>query len=355
MAAMAAEGWDALLVSGDAWKGDHLRYVADFPPLEGTALAIVTRGGETQLLFESPAEAERAAVEAVAANVAWTPDLSGEAARRLDRLGNLRVAVGARARLPYALAERVQERELPDGEAVLDRLLERKSAVELAAMRRAAALADSGYEVFRDAARIGRREFDLVADVEAFLRTQGCHDNFMILGSGGREVRGMHPPGERRIEHGDLVTTELTPAVEGYYAQICRTLVIGPPNAAQSRAFDMFNAALEAGISVARPGATAGDIARAENDVFRRHGFGEYVTSQYTRVRGHGLGLYADAKPALLEDVTTALVAGMTMVVHPNTYHPEVGYLVLGDTIVVTETGCEILNRIPRRLFSVAG
>src|SRR5258706_3590929 len=44
-------------------------------------------------------------------------------------------------------------------------------------------------------------------EVEAFFRSHGCPENFQILGSGGREVRGMHPPTERRLAPGDLVTT----------------------------------------------------------------------------------------------------------------------------------------------------
>ena len=51
----------------------------------------------------------------------------------------------------------------------------------------------------------------------------------------------------------------------------------------------------------------------------------------------------ADSKPHILEDVDTVLAPGMALIVHPNTYHPEVGYLVLGDAVVVTETGVEVL------------
>jgi Xaa-Pro aminopeptidase len=70
-------------------------------------------------------------------------------------------------------------------------------------------------------------------------------------------------------------------------------------------------------------------------------------------VRGHGLGLFVDSKPQLLEDVDQPLEAGMVIIVHPNTYHPEVGYMVLGDALVVTESGAEILTRTPRMLFEV--
>jgi Xaa-Pro aminopeptidase len=110
---------------------------------------------------------------------------------------------------------------------------------------------------------------------------------------------------------------------------------------------------MEAGIAAVRDGVTAADIARAENDIFRREGLGDYVTDQYTRVRGHGVGLFADTKPHILEDVTTRIDEGMTLIVHPNTYHPVVGYLVLGDVVAVTKDGCEVFTGTPRELFGV--
>src|SRR5204862_7973439 len=96
--------------------------------------------------------------------------------------------------------------------------------------------ADEGYADFLKAARVGRPEYALVAEVGAIFRARGCPENFQIRRSGGREVRGMHPPTERRLAPGDLVTTELTPCVDGYYAQICRTLVLGEPSKTQERA-----------------------------------------------------------------------------------------------------------------------
>jgi Xaa-Pro aminopeptidase len=135
--------------------------------------------------------------------------------------------------------------------------------------------------------------------------------------------------------------------------QLCRTLVLGEPSAAQRRAFEVYREAAAAGEAVLRAGVTAAAVARAENDVFRKHGLGVYCTSEYTRVRGHGLGLFADSKPHLLEDVEVPLPAGAAVIVHPNTYHPEVGYMVFGDSLVVTDGGFERLTATPRELLSV--
>ena len=351
--AMADEGIDILIVAGNPWRGDYLRFAADITPVEGQAFAFIDRDGPVRIIVEHPAEAARLRSEQARLDVRWSLSAIEETETAIRELGKRRIALAPRAAVPYRLAKGPLVASIAPATALLDRLMLRKSASEIAAFRSAATLADEGYAVFRDAARVGRPEYALVAEVEAFLRSRGCPENFQILGSGGREVRGMHPPTERRLAPGDLVTTELTPCVAGYYAQICRTLVLGEPSTTQERVFAVYEEALAAGIAAVRPGAKARDVARAQNEVFRDHGLGDYVTSEYTRVRGHGLGLYVDGRPAVLEDVDLNLEPDMTLVVHPNTYHPEVGYFVHGDSVRVTPDGCEVLTRTPRRLFSV--
>jgi Xaa-Pro dipeptidase len=354
IAAMAEAGIDEMTLYGNAWQADYLRYAADFGILEGHGIAVVSADGTTELYLDSASEAERAEAETTGTTIHLAPDITRAVGTRLDRVANHRLAAAPRRFLPSWLADKSRSFALEDGTALVDKLLMFKLPAEIAALRRAAQIADDAYAVFRAAARPGRRQYELVAEVEAYLRSRGCPDNFMIIGSGGKDVLGMTPPSERVIAKGDLVTTELTPAVEGYFVQICRTLVVGEANAAQRCAFGVFREALEAGIAAVRPGVTAADVARAENDVFRKYDLGDYVTSKWTRVRGHGLGLFCDSKPHILEDVTTPLVPGMALIVHPNTYHPDAGYIVLGDAVVVTEQGAEVLTKTPRELFEVA-
>ena len=353
-AAMQEAGFGHLVLYGNAWQGDYLRYGADFGILEGHGIALVASDGEVELFLDSATEVERAEIEVPDAAVHFAPDIARAVAKRLERVANTRIAAAPRRFLPRWLADASHGFRLADGTAMLDKLLMRKSAGEIAAIRRAAQIADEAYGEFIRAVRPGRRQFEIVADIEAHLRRRGCPDNFMIIGSGGQDVFGMTPPSERRIAAGDLVTTELTPTVQGYFAQICRTLVVGRASAAQQRAFAVFVEAMEAGIAAVRPGVRAADVAKAENDVFRKYGLGDYTTSQWTRVRGHGMGLFPDSKPHILEDVDTVLESGMALIVHPNTYHPDAGYIVLGDAIVVTDNGADVLCRTPRELFEVA-
>jgi Xaa-Pro aminopeptidase len=353
-AAMRDAGLSHLVLYGNAWQGDYLRYGSDFGILEGHGIALVSASGDVELLLDSATDAERAEQEVPDIKVSFTPNIASAAGARLNRVANSRIAAAPRKFLPRWLADPSRNFKLEDATAIVDGLLMRKSSGEVAAVRRAAQIADEAYGEFIRAVRPGRKQFEIVADIEAHLRLRGCPDNFMIIGSGGKDVFGMAPPSERRIAPGDLVTTELTPAVQGYFAQICRTLVVGKATETQRRAFAVYVEALEAGIATVRPGVRAADVARAENDVFRKHGLGEYTTSQWTRVRGHGMGMFADSKPHILEDVETVLEPGMTLIVHPNTYHPDAGYIVLGDAILVTENGVEVLCKTPRELFEVA-
>jgi Xaa-Pro aminopeptidase len=343
---------DLLVLYGNAWQNDSLRYAADFGILEGEGIAVVGRDAAATLYLDEPVEVERAGVECSDATVSYAPNLVGAVLERLAAESGKRIAAGPATHLPHGLVAQRERLGYVDATPLVDRLLMVKCAEELDRVRAAAKLADDGYAVFREAARPGRRDYELVAEIEAFFRGHGVQDNFMIVGVGGPEVRGMAPPSGKRLAEGAMVTTELTPCVDGYYAQICRTLVVGTPSAEQRAAHAVYDEALVAGIAAIRPGASAADVARAENEVFRRYGLGDYVTSEYTRVRGHGVGLFPDTKPHILEDVPVPLEPGMSLVVHPNTYHPVVGYLVHGDTVLVGQDGAEVLTGTAREIFA---
>lgn len=352
--AMRDADLDVVVLYGNAWQNDYLRYAVDFGILEGEGIAIVTRDGDAKLFLDDASEAERASVECPDVTTVAARDTIERVKTELRRQGNRKLSAAPNRHLPNGLAAFGDHGgRLEDGTALLDRLLMVKAQEELDATRRAARFADEGYEVFRNAARVGRQDYGLIAEIEAFFRASGVDDNFMIIGVGGPEVRGMAPPSGKVLKPGDMVTTELTPCVDGYYVQICRTLVVGEPSDDQRQAFAVYREAMVAGIDVVAPGVTASDIAKAQNDVFRKCGLGDYVTSKYTRVRGHGLGLFPDTKPHILEGVDTVIEEGMSLIVHPNTYHPVVGYMVLGDALIVGPERPEVLIKTPRELFSV--
>jgi Xaa-Pro dipeptidase len=341
---IAARGWDALILYGHTWRKDFFRCLVNANFSGPHAAAVLDRSGDVQVLVADPWDAEFIADSGIAASA---PTDFAQALARAAR-GKLGIAgvefLEARFRVALDSAAESATFEVEEIRRV-------KTPEELASMRKAADLADRGYEHFAEAAVPGMAEYELVAEVEAFLKANGAEDNFMLIASGGTEVTGMKPPTGRRFREGDSITTELTPQVNGYWAQICRTLAVGQPSAGQRESFAIFSEAQKAAEDFLRPGVDVADVARAQNDVFRKYGYGEYTGPKYTRVRGHGLGLHCDENPWILEDVHYTVKEGMVLIAHPNTYLPLSGYMVFGDPLLVTAQGCTPLTRTERKLF----
>jgi Xaa-Pro aminopeptidase len=340
---MAESDWDVLLLYGHSWRKDFFRSLVNFNFLGPHAIAALTRSNEISVVLSHPWDHELLTAK-LDAKVTWSPDFA-EAARRLV---SGKTAIAGRE---FMEARFVDETTVSATTAI-EALRRSKTADEIEFIKQAARLADDGYQRFVAAAEAGMAEYELVAEVEAFLKTQGAEDNFMLIGSGGTEVFGMRPPTERRFQLGDNITTELTPQVNGYYAQICRTMVLGAPSAEQQRSFAIFHEAQAAAQHFLKPGVNIKDVARVQNDVFRREGYGEFTGAKYTRVRGHNLGLYPDENPWVLEDVDCIVNKNMVVIAHPNTYLPLSGYMVFGDTLLVTDGGCVSLSRTEKKLFS---
>jgi Xaa-Pro dipeptidase len=346
-AAMAEAELDGLLAYAPAWRRENVRYLTGAPLRAAFAFAYLPATGEPTAFAASEEDEAAIAAAGLCPDVCRIPEL-------IDRLrGNARIGVAHAELVPAVFWDKLSRvARLQSATALMDRVRLVKSDWEIAQIRRCAEVCDAGWITFLETLRPGIAEYEIVAEVEASLKAQGAEDNFMIIASGGAEVRGMTPPSDRRLHAGDMVRTELTPQCNGYWAQICRSAVVGKASAEQRDSFALFEEAVAAGLDAVRPGATAHDVAKAENDVFRQHGLGEYCTSEYTRVRGHGHGLHIDEFP-IVEGAETVLEPGAVAIVHPNTYTPIAGYHVLGDPIVVTAEGHEPLLRTPRELTEV--
>jgi Xaa-Pro dipeptidase len=351
LALMAQRGWDLLLFYGDTWRKDHFRCLVSVCFCGPQAVAVLTKEGEVRAVVTHPWDVDPVKA-ATGGSVTYVPRLVEGLKSCVSKAAN--VAINGLEQMEARFLRAINEASgKPAVSATTDveEIRRVKTQEELEWIKKASLLADRGYEHFVRVARAGMTEFELVAEVEGFVKAHGAEDNFMLVASGGTEVTAMKPPTARKLQVGDSVITELTPQINGYYAQICRTLVIGPPSEKQLESYAIFAEAQKAGQDLLRPGVDISDVARVQNDVFRKHGFGDYTGPQYTRVRGHNLGLYPDELPHVLENVHYTCKKDMVIICHPNTYLPLSGYMVFGDTLLVTDAGCVSLSQTERRLF----
>jgi Xaa-Pro dipeptidase len=350
--AIVENGWDLLLLYGHSWRKDFFRSLVNFN-FFGPHAAAALSPSSLAVAVAHPWDQDPIAAS-TNADVRWYTDFSNAIEALLRNFNAAKIGVAGLELMEARFVDAIRRStgcEPVSATALVENFRRFKTAEEIETVRKAARLADLGYQYFVDTITVGMAEYELVAEVEAFLKARGAEDNFMLIGSGGTDVFGMRPPTERRFQKGDNVTTELSPQVNGYYAQICRTLVLGEPSPNQQRSFEIFHEAQQAAQEFLKPGVNISDVARVQNDVFRRAGFGEYTGAKYTRVRGHNLGLHADENPYVLEDVDCLVDQNMVLIAHPNTYLPLSGYMVFGDTLLVTDDGCESLNETDKILF----
>ena len=222
------------------------------------------------------------------------------------------------------------------------------------AIGRAAEMADIGFAAILEKARVGMPEHELAAEVEYAMRSQGAEDNFGMV-TASDHSHCTHPPADRRIQPGDVIIAEITPACEGHFIQLCRTAVVGPASPLLREKFAILEEAMEKSLDRVRPGNKVGEVAQIMNYVFSSYGYEKYCRPPYMRVRGHGLGFLSMPFPEIVDENEAVIEEGMCFVVHPNQYLPETGYLMLGDTVWVEANGARRLTTTPMKLFTVEG
>ncbi|HLH24536.1 MAG TPA: Xaa-Pro peptidase family protein [Chloroflexota bacterium] len=357
-AAMAERGLGGLLLYASGQhtmlRMDQIMYLADVRVLGPHGVLVVPPRGEPTLLVTPAWDYARvreltwlAAVEAV------EPDELPErvalhASDLKDPLG-----LGGQQGMPAAFARAIGAalgREPRDADDLVPDLAAARTPVELERIRRAAAIADQGFQALCQAAEPSLREHELAAEVEAAMIRAGAEDNFGLIGAGAHNI-AIRAPQHRALERGDVIVGEITPCYQGYLAQLCRTFILGEPTPLQREKYDLLMRAYEAGRAAAVPGRPSGEIARAINEVIGAAGYAEYCRPPYMRTRGHSLGLGAVVPYDLTDDSSPVLVEGMTFIIHPNQYLPDTGYMMLGDTVVIRADGPESLTQTPVRLY----
>jgi len=349
-------GLDTLLIYSDGscniLRPSPLRYVAGFMPVD-QALVVVPARGSAFLLLQPSTDERRARRNSWLDDIRGVDDLGAAAVETIRTLG-VRGSVGLAggATMAHPLYEAIaHQTSLTRADELIETLARGKSPEELTLVRQVAAAADAGFEAFRAWARPGVREYELVAEIEYAMRRAGADDNFILVSTSPHN-RAMRAPTDRTIEPGDIVIGEITPVCDGQFVQLCRTVSVGPPSPALEAAYDLLLRAWHVALAAVKPDVPASIIATSIDRVLAHAGYEEYCRPPYMRTRGHGFGVGSVAPGATIDaDTHDVLRDQQVVVVHPNQYLPETGYLACGETFLVTPSGAERLSRTETRLW----
>ncbi|MGA8616124.1 MAG: M24 family metallopeptidase [Xanthobacteraceae bacterium] len=354
---LQAAGLDGLIAASNGLNNfleSNAVYVLSGVRPIGESAVVLDRDGRSTLIVTPAWDGGRAASISSTDQTVGTDDLAAalkDAAAKY-RLDVARTISAGLSLLGQGLAARIGAGlgALPAPADELARDLARvRTAEELKAAEHATWIAERGYERVLEFARPGLREYELAAELYCFTKKLGAEDNFLLM-SASQHNLAVRAAGERVLDVGDIILSEITPCYRGQFAQICRTTVIGEPRPVVREKFAILQDAMGAGLEAGRAGATVADLTRAINGVIQRAGYGDYCRPPYMRVRGHGLGITSDRPGDIVERNERVLESGMVFVMHPNQYLPESGYLMCGEPVVVTDGGARALSARPAQL-----
>lgn len=101
-------------------------------------------------------------------------------------------------------------------------------------------------------------------------------------------------PGSRQLKKGDLLKLDVTVELNGYMADACETVAVGPVHLEARRLMDCAAEAFQAGLAEVHPGARAFEIGKAVDKAVRRAGF-----SVVRDLTGHGIGRTIHERPTI--------------------------------------------------------
>ncbi len=351
------KGLDGLIVySGGTCSilaPSYLHYFCGCRPMGPRNAALVTKAGKVVLLVEPWWDAERVSAKSWIKDVRGTSDFKRDLVRLLRRF-SLKGPVGVAGSAEmteevYAAASAVAE--LQPADFIIEEMAREKTAEEIELIYDTARIADIGFEAFLESVRPGLKEYELVAEMEFAMRAAGADDIFILLSSGPHNEE-MHEPTDRRLRAGDIIIGEITPVREGQFMQWCRTVVLGQPAPIVKEKYDMLLSAFRESLAVIKPGVEASAMSKAMNRVISEAGYAKYCYPPYMRARGHGFGVGSLRPGGAVDDETKLLFERQqAVVVHPNQYLPETGYLACGETVLVTDSGAERLSKTETKLY----
>jgi Xaa-Pro aminopeptidase len=299
-------------------------------------------------LFTDFRYAERARTIRDVETVETRRDLYGDLAERLS--GQIGFEADA---LTYARHEvlRAGGIELIARHGLVEKLREVKDGAELAAVRRAGAIASEAFRTLAGEPFVGRSERDIAWRLAQLMHELGAEDvSFSAIVAAGAASSSPHAvPSDRRIEAGETVIVDAGCKVGGYCSDCTRTFSTGQLPADLERAYAVVLEAQLAGLAAVAPGAEGVAVDRVARTIIEEAGFG----GQFGHGLGHGVGLEVHEAPWLNPELPSTIAAGNVVTVEPGVYIEGLGGIRIEDLVIVGADGLEVLTDFPKELVEV--
>ena len=252
----------------------------------------------------------------------------------------------------------------------------KKSPDEIAAMRRGGRVLADVMNRLEPMVRPGTTTAELDRRADDLIEAAGAHSSArqqgfpaaICISPNDVVIHGI--PGPYRLEDGDIVTLDVALSFEGFHVDSAWTYPVGTISTEARELLKATERALQAAISMCRPGQRLGDVGWAAQETVEAAGF-----AVVARFGGHGIGRKLWEDPIVLNvgppGRREILRPGMTIAIEPITAAGDSRVVVRDDgwtvvtadgspaahfehTVAIIPDGCEVLTNDPQRNAAAA-
>lgn len=350
---------DAVVVLGGAGDSGLLRYLTNFESYVGQTIVVVTRKGQCALATNSLMRGEpmqssiwMSLVEDVRTTMPrrYAPNAESLEAIAVEILQDYGAAsgrigyVGSPSRDLWQALEQLCAVPPVSFDAQLNDVMSIKSEPEIQLLRRANAVAETAFEAVRSELRPGVTESHLAARAFAAMMEGGAEGPSFSLAlvAGPRSGLKHVLPTNYRLQEGDVFFMDFGLVLDGYVTDNARTAIVGRGSDEAVRFVRAADAMTAAAIRVASPGTSQSVLDDAAFAVACEAGFGD---DYY--FRAHGVGTTLFQPPRFYPGDHTTLRVGEVFSLEPMLVRLGFGSACVERTLLVTQTGCELLGAGP--------
>lgn len=250
-------------------------------------------------------------------------------------------------RMPAAdfqvLQQHLSQHQIVDVATIVRTIRSVKSAAEIAKTRFICEVTAAGFDFLRTNLREGmtEREACKAMHIEMLrLGADACPYLISASGHGGYDNIIMGPT-DRQLGVGDVLIIDTGANFDGYFSDFDRNFAFGHIDKVTQDAYDVVYESTEAGLKIAAPGRTTGDVWQAMWSVLKTAGA---LGNNIGRM-GHGLGMQLTEWPSNVEGGDVVLKAGMILTLEPGMTYAPGKMMVHEENILITDNGCEMLHK----------
>ena len=269
-----------------------------------------------------------------------------EVSKGSRRIGSM-VGPETHLRMPAAnyalLQQKLSHHSMVDVSLMIRDLRSVKSQAEIDKVRFACQVTAAGFEYLRNNLSIGMTERQACKAMHLEMLRLGadaCPYLISASGQGGYDNIIMGPT-DRVLCEGDVLIIDTGANFDGYFSDFDRNYALGHAAPDTIAAYDAVYQSTEAGLAIAEPGRTTGDVWQAMWSVLEKNGA---LGNDVGRL-GHGLGMQLTEWPSHVPNGDVVLKPGMVLTLEPGMAFAKNRMMVHEENIVITESGCEMLHQ----------